>query len=279
METLGGIVMKKVVLTLKAKKTAIITGIAVVCVGVLTFVLLQQADVKSEKLYTASSTASTAESSSANSSSLDSSETSSALSYLQNTVVSSASERSNGSEVCSSTSEKKVNSSSTESVSGSPKAAAASNFTNTSTKKDNSATSAKSGTKKASNTTSAKSSTKAAGSATSNDNPEKTYNLISAYDIAKNDTPYNIEADKQAIIAYGESRGLHYNPDLRPENSSWAGRDDLLIDDASDADIIEGCKADIDGMIRLGYAGADFNPYFEKKSDKINDYYSYVLYR
>lgn len=176
--------------------------------------------------------------------------------------------------VPSDTSEKAVNSSGAAASSSSSKATAASTTTKPSATTSSTAT-AKSSTNNTNSAASAKSSEKN----TNSDAPVRTFELISAYDIAKNDTPYNISADKQAIIAYGESRGLHYNPDLRPENTSWRGRSDLLIDVGSDTDIIEGCKSDIDGMIRVGYAGANFNPYFEKKSDKINDYYSYVLYR
>jgi hypothetical protein len=91
-------------------------------------------------------------------------------------------------------------------------------------------------------------------------------------------TPYNISADQQAIIAYGRSKGLIYNSNLRPENTTWRGRTDLLLDVGSDSDIIHGAEDEIDGMIRVGYAGADFYPYFEKKSNRTNDYYSYVLW-
>ena len=92
-------------------------------------------------------------------------------------------------------------------------------------------------------------------------------------------TPYNISADQQAIIAYGRSKGLTYNPSLRPDkNTTWSGYDDLLVDVASDNDIIKSGKDDINGMLRAEYAGADFNPYFEKKSNKTNNYYFYVLW-
>ena len=101
---------------------------------------------------------------------------------------------------------------------------------------------------------------------------------IAGSDTHKAEAAYDMDAIKRELIAYGESKGLTYNPNLRPENTTWHGRDDLLIDVASDNDIIKSGKDDIDGMLRVGLDGADFYPYFEKKSSKTNDYYFYVLW-
>ena len=263
--------MKKITLTPKVKKFTIIAGIAAVCVcvGVLSFVLLQHADAKSEKLPTASFAVSSTVSSSA------SSTVSSSVSIAVSTPAGSASSAISG------TSSGAASGSANSSTTAAQQTGTANNGKATVRANSNNGGSVTTGSPKGSGSAGNKSAetTPAAPTKPSGGAPTPTPTPTPKAPDVPTVTPYNISADQQAIIAYGRSKGLTYNPNLRPENTTWHGRTDLLIDVGSDSDIVSGAEGDIDGMLRVGFEGADFNPYFEKKSDKTNDYYSYVLWR
>ena len=265
--------MKKITLIPKAKKFTIIAGIAAVCVcvGVLSFVLLQHADAKSEKLPAVSFAVSSTVSSSAGST------VSSSVSIA---VSTSASLAGSASSAISGTSSGAASGSANPSTTAAQQTGAANNDKATVRANSNNDGSGTTGSPKGSGSTGNKSAetTPAVPTKPSGGTPIPTPTPTPKAPDVPTVTPYNISADQQAVIAYGRSKGLTYNPNLRPENTTWHGRDDLLIDVASDNDIIKSGKDDIDGMLRVGLDGADFYPYFEKKSSKTNDYYFYVLW-
>lgn len=101
--------------------------------------------------------------------------------------------------------------------------------------------------------------------------------VIPGSDTHKVEAAYNMDAIRSELIAYGESKGLYYNPSLTV-GSSWCGRTNVLSDTVNKESFIQGEKDVIDGMILRGYGGADFNPSFEKISSKVNDYFVYELF-
>ena len=88
-----------------------------------------------------------------------------------------------------------------------------------------------------------------------------------------------MDAIKRELIAYGESKGLHYNSSLTVGSSAYDSPVEVLQDCLNEADFIKGEKEGIDYQIQCGYSGADFNPYFVRKSSKTNDYRVYELFR
>ena len=263
--------MKKITLTPKAKKFTIIAGAAAVCVGVgvLSFVVLQHADAKSGSLPTVSF---------AVSSSVSSSASSTVSSSVSIAVSTSGGSGGLASSAISGTSAGAASGSANPSTSATQQTGTANNGKATVRANSNNGGSGTTDSPKGSGSTGNKGAetTPAVPTKPSGGTPTPTP-TPKAPDVPTV-TPYNISADQQAVIAYGRSKGLTYNPNLRPENTTWSGRADLLIDVGSDSDIIRGGEDDIDGMLRVGLDGADFYPYFEKKSDKTNDYYFYVLW-
>ncbi|WBY64715.1 hypothetical protein [Thermocaproicibacter melissae] len=209
-----------------------------------------------------------------------------------------------------------ISSSRTTSVSSGTKSVATSNFTTNSrassakvsvnnsaasttarTKKDNSANSTKSSTTKSSSTTSTKSTTKKNNSAAStqsstkatssigkiinsDDSTDLNDRVVSASDTHKVEAPYDINAIRNELISYGESKGLYYNPNLQIEDCGYEFPIDILQDTLDESDFIQKAKQAIDSLIKNRKAeGADFNPVFVKKSNKVNDYWVYELYK
>ena len=103
--------------------------------------------------------------------------------------------------------------------------------------------------------------------------------VIDGSDTHKAEAAYDIDALKREIIAYGESRGLTYNPNMKIESSGYESPTDILQDTMNEADFVKGEKEEINYQIKQrNYAGADFCPYFVKQSNKINDYLVYELF-
>lgn len=101
---------------------------------------------------------------------------------------------------------------------------------------------------------------------------------IAGSDTHKAEAAYDMDAIKRELIAYGESKGLHYDSSLRVESSGYPSPTEVLQDCRDEADFIQSEKGMIDYIIKTGYAGADFNPYFVRKSSNTNDYRVYELY-
>lgn len=103
--------------------------------------------------------------------------------------------------------------------------------------------------------------------------------VVSAVDTHIAEAAYNINAIQNELIAYGESKGLHYNSSLRVEDSGYEFPISILQDTLNEADFVQQAKCAIDSVIKSrGIEGADFKPYFERKSNKTNDYWVYELY-
>lgn len=102
--------------------------------------------------------------------------------------------------------------------------------------------------------------------------------VISGNDTHKAEAAYDMDEIRNELIAYGESKGLHYNSSLRVEGSGYPSPTEVLQDRLDEADFIQGEKSMIDYIIGTGYEGADFNPYFVRKSSKVNDFRVYELY-
>ena len=104
--------------------------------------------------------------------------------------------------------------------------------------------------------------------------------IIDSKDVHKVEQPYDIDAIKKELVAYGESKGLHYDSSLRVGDSGigYPTPTEVLQDCFDKADLIQGEKGMIDYIIRIGYGGADFNPCFVRKSNQVNDYRVYELY-
>ena len=104
--------------------------------------------------------------------------------------------------------------------------------------------------------------------------------VIDSKDVHKVEQPYDIDAIKKELVAYGESKGLHYDSSLRVGDSGigYPTPTEVLQDCFDKADLIQGEKGMIDYIIRIGYGGADFNPCFVRKSNQVNDYRVYELY-
>lgn len=102
---------------------------------------------------------------------------------------------------------------------------------------------------------------------------------IAGSDTHKAEAAYDMDAIKRELIAYGESKGLHYNSSLTVGSSAYDSPVEVLQDCLNEADFIKGEKEGIDYQIQCGYSGADFNPYFVRKSSKTNDYRVYELFR
>ena len=103
--------------------------------------------------------------------------------------------------------------------------------------------------------------------------------VIAGSDTHKAEAAYDMDAIKRELIAYGESKGLHYNPNLGLQNSGYDAPTDVLQDTLNKTEFIQQEKDGIDWLIKSRkIAGADFNPYFERKSNRTNDYLVYELY-
>ena len=88
-----------------------------------------------------------------------------------------------------------------------------------------------------------------------------------------------MDAIRKQLIAYGESKGLHYNSSLRVEDSGYEFPISILQDTLNETDFIQQAKCAIDSVIQSRkIEGGDFNPYFERRSNKTNDYWVYELY-
>lgn len=103
--------------------------------------------------------------------------------------------------------------------------------------------------------------------------------VITGSDTHKAEAAYDMDAIRKQLIAYGESKGLHYNSSLRVEDSGYEFPISILQDTLNETDFIQQAKCAIDSVIQSRkIEGGDFNPYFERRSNKTNDYWVYELY-